>query len=618
MKIQLSLSAKVLTLVAFMLIFELVFVGTFAYMLKEAEDEAAHVVRSKKITDAINEISKDMYGLILLFNNATFTPEYVAAQDIVSIQNNAREQYKILRKIFQDDKEKLGVVIFSERAALRGLDMIRRIQLDPVVLASLEDPEVRKAELKKIKRVAQGILSRDFVALSRHEKEVISKSPVRQAEIRARLGNAIAFGIVLNILGSLLVFFALARGITHRLYLMSDNTQRLGAGQALNPIMSGDDEIARLDRTFHEMANSLKESMRKERAVVENARDVICSIDPNGTFRAVNPAAERLLKYPTSELIGMDYILLIENSDREQVKSALGKHLEGDRDESFEARMLRKDGEIVDTYWSVHWSELDQSLFCVIHDDSQRKQAERMKQEVVAMITHDLRAPLSVINAFVEMLGEGMLGELNQRGIELSRSVENSSGRMLALVNDLLDIEKIKAGMMELTLTDVKLSGLLETTCSTLRSISNSVEIEVLPTEATIRADERQIARVITNLISNALKFSPAGSKIEVSVKEAEGLAIISIADHGRGIPENLIPTIFDRYTQVSKLDSSVKGGSGLGLAICKEIVELHGGRIWVSSKLEHGSTFTFTVPLSSAKAAEPSQTAMAESNPVE
>jgi signal transduction histidine kinase len=224
-----------------------------------------------------------------------------------------------------------------------------------------------------------------------------------------------------------------------------------------------------------------------------------------------------------------------------------------------------------------------------------------MKQEVVAMVTHDLRSPVSSVRHFLEMLESNMLGELNDRGKKLLKAADKSTIRMLGLINDLLDIEKIKSGMFELDVREVSTGALLESSCQALAPLANAmrITIDIKPEDVLVSADEERIARVVTNLVSNALKFSPAGTSVTVESRTEDGFAVISIRDQGRGIPADLRPYIFDRFTQVMPSDSRQMGGSGLGLAISRAIVELHGGKIWVESGESAGSTFSFTLPLS-------------------
>lgn len=600
---RVSLSVKVIVFVALLLGVELGFVGMLSNIHQQAEAEVERSMKSKRVIDALNIISKEMYKMVLVFNNSTFNIVTVQKEDLDSAQRVSMEQYEILKEEFKDDAANLAIVKASERAALQGLLLFRTIQLDPSQLLQLNDPVFRRGQLKKLKVFAKSVMSEEFVDLGRQEKRIFEDSHLNQSNLRNQQEQTLFGGIIVTVMISLAITFYLVRRVAMRLNTMTENTQRLAAGKPLHEAMTGTDEIAQLDQTFHDMAEALRESARKERAVIENARDVICSLDEEGKFLAVNPAASRLFLRDPADLIGRRYISLIYGEDVHNVLHSVENIMRGAQQEetqdSFEARVVRPNGEIIDTMWSVHWSSRDRSLFCVVHDETERKQAERMKQEVVAMVTHDLRTPVAIVRNFLEMLDNKMLGELNQKGQDLAKVADRSTMQMLSLINDLLDIEKIKAGMLQLYVEDIPLKDLLETACKPMQSLAEdlhiNVQVEALDVE--VRADEERVVRVITNLLSNALKFSPQSSTITVKAQIKDNYAVVSVCDQGRGIPRGLLPTIFDRFTQVKASDARVKGGSGLGLAICKAIVELHGGNIWVESTEDKGSTFSFTLP---------------------
>jgi PAS domain S-box-containing protein len=597
---QFSLSGKIVFLITVTLALELVFIGSLASLLESAERDAERTMRSKRVVDAINEISQEMYDLVLMFSSTNFTAEFVTGRDIDKSVRLARKQYQILRQELSAEPSVESVLNDAESNAIKTAAVFKDLKSSPEELESLSDAARRRLWLKRLKKYARHVLPDELMEVSRREKRVLEAGPGRQLEFRKQLtGLLIALAIV-SVVMMLLLALVLLSNVAFRLRVMSDNVDRLGRGETLNPAMSETDEIGVLDRTFHNMAKSLDEARRKERAVVDNARDVICTIDSDGRFLSVNPAVRSMFDFAAEELVGSQYILIVAPQDMDYVEAAVKKVVDGDGDGAFESRVVRRDGSVIDTLWSVHWSEFDQSLFCVIHDDSERKQLDRMKQEVVAMITHDLRSPVTVINSFLEMLTGKIIGELNPKGEELARAAEKSASRMMSLINDLLDIEKIKSGMMELSVADVPLSLILSQTCQSFLPIAQerNIAMSVDDTDLVVKVDEDKVSRVLANLLSNALKFSPAGTAIRVEVAAAGSHARVSVCDQGAGIPEDRLATIFDRFTQVALSDSREKGGSGLGLTICRAIVELHGGTISVESTEGNGSTFIFTLPL--------------------
>jgi signal transduction histidine kinase len=222
-----------------------------------------------------------------------------------------------------------------------------------------------------------------------------------------------------------------------------------------------------------------------------------------------------------------------------------------------------------------------------------------MKQEVVTMVTNDLRSPLSTIEDFLVRFDKGVAGQLTPGGVQLVAAANRNVARMIALINDLLEIEKTNAGVLDLHQSEASLASIFEDTRQAVLTLASEhdVRIEIGKTDIVVNVDADQIIRVMINLVSNAIKFSPKHSTITVSAESTNGDARISVMDSGRGIPEHFLATVFTAFQQVKDSDAREKGGSGLGLAICKAIVELHGGTIGVESDEGKGSHFFFTLP---------------------
>ena len=204
------------------------------------------------------------------------------------------------------------------------------------------------------------------------------------------------------------------------------------------------------------------------------------------------------------------------------------------------------------------------------------------------------------MRSFLELLDAGALGELSPRGQQLLQMAESSTGHMLTLIKDLLEIEKTEAGMLQLAKADVELASIFEKAIHNTGSQANqsNVTVEALPCALRVFADPDRVDQIILNLVGNAIKFSTPGKKIVLSAKQVLDFAEISVSDEGCGIPERKLDSIFERFSQVKSSDATEKGGTGLGLAICKALVELHGGKIGVQSEEGTGSRFFFTLPL--------------------
>jgi GAF domain-containing protein len=240
-------------------------------------------------------------------------------------------------------------------------------------------------------------------------------------------------------------------------------------------------------------------------------------------------------------------------------------------------------------------------LFHEIEDKSrQLEAASRHKSEFLANMSHELRTPLNAIIGFSEVLNERMFGELNEKQDEYLKDIYASGQHLLSLINDILDLSKIEAGRMELELAEFSLPVAIDNALILVRERASRRGIRLRSAiddrVGMIRGDERKVKQVLLNLLSNALKFTPEGGRIDVRAAMTEGMAEISVADTGVGIAPEDQAAIFEEFRQVGTADKKVEG-TGLGLALSRKFIELHGGRIWVHSQPGEGSTFSFTLP---------------------
>ena len=221
-------------------------------------------------------------------------------------------------------------------------------------------------------------------------------------------------------------------------------------------------------------------------------------------------------------------------------------------------------------------------------------------------MSHELRTPLNAIIGFSEVLTDRMFGELNDKQDEYLKDIYASGQHLLSLINDILDLSKIEAGRMELELepTDFDLPAAIDNALTLVRERAGRRGItlgrEIDGRVGMIRGDERKVKQVLLNLLSNALKFTPEGGRIDVRAAVSDGMAEVSVADTGMGIAPEDQEAVFEKFRQVGTADKKVEG-TGLGLALSRKFIELHGGRIWVKSELGQGSTFTFTIQVRSA-----------------
>jgi PAS domain S-box-containing protein len=444
------------------------------------------------------------------------------------------------------------------------------------------------------------------IAQHSHEHNMAQRRILRDSAAREQAAFQQQAALLVGAVGaSMLVAFGLAswfmKGIAFRLRIMMDNTLRMAAGQKLNPPLGGNDEIAKVDSAFHNVTRALREAMAKEHALFESASDVIMIADGQFNLTSVNPASFLTLGHEAKDLEGKDFLQLVIDEDLAATQLALNTARTAGGQASFENRCKHISGKTIDLFWSVYWSELDGAMYMVAHDISERKQLERVKEEFLSMVSHDLRSPLTSISGTFKLIAAGAFGPLPSTIADKLSGIMGHVDRLLTLVNDLLDMEKLSSGKMALSKQSVSVTEILSKSASEvepqLRQKQLTLSIECSADKFLL--DDDRMLQVLINLLSNAIKFSPQSETIKLTAAESNGDLTIEVIDHGRGIPEEYRLRIFERFKQVESADGKRSQGTGLGLPICKKIVEEHGGTIKAVETPGHGTTFRIVIPAS-------------------
>lgn len=360
--------------------------------------------------------------------------------------------------------------------------------------------------------------------------------------------------------------------------------------------------------------DALRISENRFEAILSIADDAIISVDNSQRITLFNQGAEKIFGYTAEEVLGKKLDLLLPTrfaqEHRNHVatfgKSSAHARRMGERQEIFGCR---KDGSEFPAEASI--SKLDlgrESVYTVIlRDITERKQVEKMKDEFVSVVSHELRTPLTSIHGSLGMLTSGLLSTTSEQGKRLLEIATDSTERLVRLINDILDIERIESGKVKMERENCDLRDLINSAINIMQPLADkagvSLSIHNSNSSSNISsiqlwADPDRIIQTLTNLFSNAIKFSEPGSTVYLMTELQKDQVLVTVQDTGRGIPEDKLESIFERFQQVDSSDSRNHDGTGLGLAICKSIVQQHGGKIWVESVLGEGSSFYFTLPI--------------------
>ncbi|AKG20570.1 response regulator [Calothrix sp. 336/3] len=380
--------------------------------------------------------------------------------------------------------------------------------------------------------------------------------------------------------------------------------------------------IRRVFQNQQKIQEELRNSQTLCEGIINIADDAIISIDRHQAITIFNSGAEKIFGYQAGEVLGKKLDILIparflkshQNHVREFGNSPQQARKMAERREIF---AIHKDGREFPAEASISKLNLGGEIIYTVYlqDVSHRKQIEQMKDEFISVVSHELRTPLTSIHASLGMLASGLIEPESERGKRLLQIAANSTKRLVRLINDILDIERIESGKVRMEKQTCKVENLITEAVNTMQSIANKAQVNLDVTNLSINiwADPDRIIQTITNLLSNAIKFSSAGSTVYLAAIQQKDDVLFSVKDSGRGIPEDKKDTIFERFQQVDASDSRKQDGTGLGLAICKSIVRQHQGNIWVESTLGEGSDFYFTIPISQAKLLPPSPTETGE-----
>lgn len=366
--------------------------------------------------------------------------------------------------------------------------------------------------------------------------------------------------------------------------------------------------------------NQLTDLLERKRAILATMVDGVITISDRGIIETINPAAKQIFGYEEAEMLGHNVSMLMPNPYRNEHDQYIANYLSTGEKKIIgigrEVTGLRKNGETFPLELAI--SEMDvngQRMFTgIVRDISVRKQTEeqlrsamqrvheqRVKDEFIATVSHELRTPLTAIKASLELMIANAVGEIPDQAKMLLDIAHRNSDRLLLLINDILDISKLESEEMPFNIRNVKVASLLRSAIANNQAYADKFDVKLVlkecPDSLTLPIDSDRIMQVLSNLISNAAKFSGPSSRIEIEAKRNNNVVRIIVRDQGSGIPEEFQARIFEKFTQAKQDGKREISGTGLGLYISKSIVEKHGGRLSFKSASGEGTEFYIDLP---------------------
>lgn len=603
-----KLSRKVLIIVTIPVVAELALVSAVLYQLGNVDRARREESYSRELIAHVNS-AMFLYmqrSNLVIWSSSTHAPELRTRLD--GMAGKIVQEVNMIRDLAQQGKGS------DKETWMKIANLLNQIRIGFDVAKADYDAGNKMAAGLAWARI-QGYID-ELINLANQmsrKNELLDKSKLARLQRDDEILHLILYSsLVLSVGTAFGLAILFNRSTTDRLNVIMHNTQRMSLGKPPTIRLNGDDELAQIDRVYHRMYKDLVTMRRKEVAVLENVADIVCSLDRQLIFSSINEAVIDMWRYEVDDIIGRRAVDLFDESERNEARAKLLQVIEEKGSQRFDVKVTKANGLICESAWSATWSDDEQLLYCVIQDVGARKQLEQMKRDFVAVVSHDLRTPLTSIQMIHSMLQEDAEGVLPPQAMKNLSNAQDNVSRLMALINNLLDLEKLDAGYVELIMEQAPLKKAIDTSIGAVEALAKKQKITIsnsIDNNLEAYIDSERITQVVVNLLSNALKFSPNSSTISISAKavdsskqsekpgmKQEGTLRVEITDQGRGIPADKAASIFERFSQVKNEDGRSNRGSGLGLAICKAIIEQHGGEIGVESVEGKGSTFWFTL----------------------
>lgn len=408
-----------------------------------------------------------------------------------------------------------------------------------------------------------------------------------------------AGAIGLTIVAAFVMAAFYIRDILIPLKHLGANCLRISRQEELLPVLADGSEFSNIDSILHGIRAATIEEQEREKSMVENTNDLICSLSRDGKFLRANASTMQFFNETPQTIVGKSFFDFVESEERNAAEASFKSAISDEESKSFELRVKSKNTEDpVHTRWSCLFSRETEELFAVVHNIEQEKILEKLKQDFVDMVSHDLRSPLSSMQVSLDMIGQEVYGPLSEEALKEVRGASRNLDRLLDFVNDLLDFHKLKQGALQLEHDNASIESMVQSAIDLVKPAlqAKNIEIESTGDEIILWCDPKKLVQLLTNLLANAINYTPKEGHIAIAWSQNKESVEISVSDNGPGIADEHKKRIFEAFEQTPEAVSKGEG-TGLGLAICKLICDAHKGTITVDSIVGQGSKFIVVIP---------------------
>jgi PAS domain S-box-containing protein len=579
---SLPLKSKGLVLVGIPVILELVFVGFLSNSLVAMQSDRTQELRYRQMAVNASKVSKSvLYASSVVADQA----DKVAWQAVKACYREWSLAQDGLEALVADDdyaRKQYDRLIVHSRKIKAYRDSLLRQRNDS------SSDSVASGLAQKLRYLPSALaLTKYLRAIIEHAENKEFISPEKEMETLQSqfylLGAGVVAGIGISV--AMALFFSL--NISRRILIMADNAERLAGDEPLNPLMGGRDELAELDRSFHQTAAALSESRKKERAVFDNSKDVLCVIDAGGRFLSVNAAVEASWGYSRKELVELSLDDLIIPEDLPDCRSALLGEIDPGQGITHECRIRKKSGEACHVLFAASRQSGQTNTFCVVHDISDRIALEELRANFLTMVSHDLRTPLTAVKGVAQIMQAGVFGAVTAPAEASLAEIKRNADSLLELINDILDLEKLDAGKMQLTMEKMQVSEILEQVKKQVDLLPGPLVIETPSGECrgVLEADRERLSQSISNLAKFLILRS--NEAVTFAISQSDSRVEIKLTDNGPLLSDLDRKQLFLRVKEAAatgKLGPDCTFHADLLLPLAARVIEAHGGSLNVES----------------------------------
>ncbi|MGD9681057.1 MAG: ATP-binding protein [Candidatus Obscuribacterales bacterium] len=572
------LTRKLLLILAIPLTFELALFSTCALMLNTAEAERLNETSTISMIASMSPVLASTIRNLSLAVHSRFTDRITENKEVEIERKDSRdriERFSATRIEHPEFKQEIESICQGATTIIGLLDNFSGQTIEPAVFLELRE------SARNIDSASRTILE-DLQARRTELKK-------NDAEIRNFFRNFLWFSLAMSLLVALLGLIAFRRLLSHPLAELTRLSYVLAEGGSVEVKSRSDDEIGDLARSFENMAAQLEAKRRIEKAILQNTSDLICTIDKENRLASINTAAEKILGFTPASLVKKGILEILQ----EDAGESTIKHLDDIRQSgsfgSFEARLRRANGTIIDTTWSVRCSERDQLLYCSVHDVDFERKTEILSRDLRVLVTEELKQKLD--------LARSIFSDSSEKTGPLKESFDTT----IALLDKLRTAIAEESPDLATNREKHRVRDLIDASVASVEALALARAIEIssiVEENPELSVDPVAIKRVLTNLLSNAIKVSPDQGVILVRATASGDQARFEVSDSGPGIAPNMQHLLFERFSQLGRAESAEGKGSGLGLYGARKIVENHSGAMGLISDGKSGTTVWFSLPV--------------------